>query len=206
MEEKEILLKEIHHRVKNNLQIISSLLNLQSRYVDDPKTEILLRESQNRVKSMTMIHEKLYQSPDLAHINFREYIYSLLNGLLGSYGLNTDIIRPKIELKDFFLDLNIAIPLGLIVNEMVSNSIKHTFPDGARGEIRVKMNLKENNYILTVSDNGVGLPEYLDSENASTLGMKLIYSLSNQIDGNLEVFRNEGTEFRLTFPRGSNSS
>lgn len=200
LKEKEILLKEIHHRVKNNLQIISSLLSLQSMSVKDDETKALLKESQNRVKSMAMIHERLYQSQDLAHIDFGTYLISLVENLFSSYVVKGSI-KSHIEVENVIIDVNTAIPLGLIVNEIVSNSIKHAFPGDLDGMITIKMEDDRENYILTVGDNGVGFPENLDYQNTSSLGMQLINSLSNQINGNLELIINNGTIIKLIFPK-----
>jgi PAS domain S-box-containing protein len=199
LNEKEIMLREIHHRVKNNLQVISSLLNLQSRYIDDPSTDNVFKESQNRVKSMAMIHEKLYQSPDLAYIDFGEYIKSLIESLFGSYLVSIDLIKAEVQIEDIYLNVNTAIPLGLIVNEIISNSIKHAFPDDMKGNIKIKMDHYKGGYLLEISDDGIGFPEDLDLENTSTLGMLLINSLKNQIDAELELIRKDGTIFKLFF-------
>jgi PAS domain S-box-containing protein len=200
LKEKEILLKEIHHRVKNNLQIISSLLSLQSMYVMDEETKALIMESQNRVKSMAMIHERLYQSQDLAHINFGSYLKSLIENFFSSYMIKGSI-NPILEVEDVILDINTAIPLGLISNEIISNSFKHAFPGDLEGEIKIKLVDQGENYILTIGDNGVGFPQDFDYQNTSSLGMQLINSLSTQIGGNLEIKVNNGTIFKLTFPK-----
>jgi two-component sensor histidine kinase len=202
LKEKEILLKEIHHRVRNNLQIISSLLNLQAIYVRDDETKVLLGESQNRVKSMAMIHERLYQSHDLAHINFGSYLKSLVENLFSSYVVKGPI-KSHIEVEDVILDINIAIPLGLIANEIISNSIKHAFPGDLNGEITIKMITEDDKYILSIGDNGVGLPDEFDYHNTSSLGMQLINSLSNLIDADLEIINNNGTNYKLIFPRNN---
>jgi PAS domain S-box-containing protein len=199
LDEKEIMLREIHHRVKNNLQVISSLLNLQSRYIKDPDSVEVFKESQNRVKSMAMIHEKLYQSPDLAYIDFSEYINSLIKSLFSSYLVNPDSIRALIEINDIYLDVNTAIPLGLIVNEIISNSIKHAFPQQQSGEIKIKMFIENGSNILEISDNGIGIPDDFNIENTSTLGMQLINSLKSQINSQLEVFNQGGTYFKIVF-------
>jgi two-component sensor histidine kinase/CheY-like chemotaxis protein len=205
LEEKEILLKEIHHRVKNNLQIISSLLNLQSRYITDEKMLDIYKESQNRVKSMAIIHEKLYQSEDLAKIDFEDYVKSLILDLFNSYGVNESRIQLEVNIKDILLDINTAIPCGLIVNELVTNSIKHGFPTennlltNNKGKIAVSTVKGDEFYVMTVYDNGVGFPENLDFQNTDSLGMQLVVNLTSQLRGTVELERGNGTLFRITF-------
>lgn len=199
LQEKNVLLKEIHHRVKNNLQIISSLLHLQSRYIQDESAYEVFKESQNRVKSMAIIHERLYQSGNFAEIDMSEYIKNLSNSIYGSYRVNADDITMNINADNIFLDINKAIPCGLMVNEMITNAIKHAFPEGSTGEISVDF-LKENEeYILIVQDNGVGLPKDLNLKKTETLGMQLINSLTYQLEGNLEITSRNGTKLKITF-------
>jgi PAS domain S-box-containing protein len=197
--EKEILIQEIHHRVKNNMQIISSLLNLQSRYVEDGEAVDVLKESQNRVKSMAMIHEKLYQSADLTQINFVDYIQSLVSNLLYSYDIKSDHIKPILEVDDVNLNIETAVPCGLIISELVSNSLKYAFPDGMKGEIFVSLKLVDEGYELTISDNGIGLPDELDLEKIDSLGLLLVTSLTEQIDGEITIKSIKGTEFKIKF-------
>jgi two-component sensor histidine kinase/CheY-like chemotaxis protein len=207
LEEKEILLKEIHHRVKNNLQIISSLLNLQSRYINDEEMLDIYKESQNRVKSMAIIHEKLYQSEDLARIDFGDYVKSLVLDLFHSYGV--DNIEPDISIRDVLLDINTAIPCGLIVNELVTNSIKHGFlasrtRDNSqsldkRDKIAVNITKENEIYTMSVYDNGIGFPDNLDFRHTDSLGMQLVISLTSQLRGTVELERNNGTLFRIVF-------
>jgi len=199
--EKEVLLKEIHHRVKNNLQIISSLLNLQTRCVEGEETINVLKESQNRVKTMAMVHEKLYQSEDLKDVNFKEYIENLVSDLFYSYGVKKGAIDLQIDADDIKMDIDTAIPCGLIINELVTNSLKYAFPNSNNEDI-VKVELKrlqQNKLKLVISDNGVGLPENLDMENVETLGLKMVTILVNQLKGTLEVHRISGTEFKIIF-------
>ena len=198
IKEKDILLQEIHHRVKNNMQIISSLLNLQITYLDDNEAVNLLKESQNRVRSMAIIHEKLYQSNDFTKINLTEYINSLVNGLFYSYSIKNHI-NSIIDVDDVELNIETAVPIGLILNELVSNSLKHGFPDG-KGEVFIKLKTVEDKYEMSVSDNGIGFPEDLDFRNTDSLGLQLINNLVNQIDGEIKLIRNHGTEFRIIFP------
>ncbi|KAB8316427.1 PAS domain S-box protein [Tolypothrix campylonemoides VB511288] len=202
LEEKETLLKEIHHRVKNNLQIISSLLRMQSRRTQDQGTMILFQESQNRVQSMALIHEHLYQSPELSQIDFSEYIHSLTNNLFRSYGVNQKIIALKIETHGIKLSLDTAIPCGLLINELVSNSLKYAFPNDKSGEIIIRLVLETDNRItLTVGDSGIGIPETLDWQNTSSLGLRIVHNLTKQLKGNILLERDRGTTFHITFPR-----
>lgn len=208
LEEKEILLKEIHHRVKNNLQIISSLLNLQSRYINDEEMLDIYKESQNRVKSMAIIHEKLYQSEDLARIDFGDYVMSLVLDLFNSYGVDKSSTELDINIKNILLDINTAIPCGLIVNELVTNSIKHGFPSNRSlaadeshevNKIAVSITKKNNFYNMSVYDNGIGFPNDLDFQNTDSLGMQLVISLTSQLRGTVELERDNGTLFRIIF-------
>jgi len=200
LQEKNVLLKEIHHRVKNNLQIISSLLNLQSRYIKDKETLDVFKESQDRIKSMAIIHEKLYQSKDLSEIDFVEYLRDLTSSIYSSYGVNIGMIKLEINAdNDIFLDINNAIPCGLMINELITNAIKHAFPNGQSGEIQIDFHRDNDEYSLTVQDNGVGLPEDLNLENSESLGMQLIYSLVTQLDGRIEVSSVNGARFDITF-------
>ena len=197
--EKDMLLKEIHHRVKNNLMIISSLLNLQSGYIKDKASRDIFKESQNRARSMALIHERLYQSTDLKSIDFGEYITSLSNELFHTYVADSGFIVLEINVEDIFLDINTAIPLGLIVNELVTNSLKHAFPNSMKGKINIEFQSVDEHYEFIVKDNGIGFPEELDYQNTESLGLQMVTSLTNQIDGKIELDRNKGTKFKITF-------
>lgn len=199
LKEKEMLLKEIHHRVKNNLMIISSLLDLQSSYIKDKASRNIFMESQNRARSMALIHERLYQSTDLKRIDFGEYIQSLSTELFNTYAGDFGLIELKINVEDVMLDINTAIPLGLIVNELLTNSLKHAFPEGMKGEINVDFHKQDDHYQFTVKDNGVGFPFDLDFQNTDSLGLQIVNSLTQQIDGKIELNRSHGTEFKITF-------
>lgn len=199
LKEKDVLLKEIHHRVKNNLQIVSSLLSLQSRYMEDPGTVEVFKESQSRIKSMALIHEKLYQTGDLTKINLKEYTYELVSDLFQSYSVNTYLVKYKIESSNILLDINTAIPCGLIINELVTNSIKHAFPDNASGEIDIEIRCDDEDFTLTVKDNGVGFPENLNLDTVKTLGLQLVTSLTKQLDGTIKLSKKDGTCFRIKF-------
>lgn len=199
LNEKEVLLKEIHHRVKNNLQIISSLLNLQSNFIKDQEYLAVFRESQNRIKSMALIHEQLYQSRDLTHINFEEYMNDIVNHLIHAYA--TDLRRINIikKIENVAMGIETAIPCGLIINEIISNALKHAFPNKQSGEVKIKFETVDNEYILTISDNGIGLPKDFDIEKSKSLGLKLVNILITQIEGALEINRDGKTEFKIKF-------
>ena len=199
LRDKELLLREIHHRVKNNLQIVTSLLNLQSRKIEDDEAVDVFRESQNRVKSMAIIHEQLYQSADLAHIDFELYIKKLISYLFDSYNVNRYKIKTEISANSISLNIDTAMPLALIINELVSNSLKYAFVDSEEGNIRVELKKEGEMYKLMVSDDGVGLPEDISVENTQTLGLQLINSLTMQLDGEIKVDLTNGTEFNIRF-------
>ncbi len=198
LEEKELLMKEIHHRAKNNLQIISSLLNLQSRYINDKEALDVFKESQNRARSMALIHEKLYSASDLRKINFGEYIRSLTTELFSSYQISSGI-KLDINVDDVDLDINTSVPLALIVNEIVTNSLKYAFPDRKTGNISVNFGKKDNELQLTVEDNGIGFPSNMDFKNTDSLGMQLVNSLTDQINGKIKLDKTEGTKFIINF-------
>ncbi|UCE41832.1 MAG: PAS domain S-box protein [Candidatus Aminicenantes bacterium] len=200
--EKEVLLREIHHRVKNNLQIISSLLNLQSRHIEDEPALDMFQESRNRVRSMALVHEKLYRSEDLAKVDFCEYIRSLGRHLFMSYGIHSAAIDLDVTVKDVFLDINTSIPCGLIINELISNSLKHAFLGREKGKIRVALRSeKKGKYKLMVSDDGVGLPKGLDVTETESLGLQLVNMLVEQLQGTLIVDNNKGTSFEIVFEK-----
>ena len=200
LKEKEVLLQEIHHRVKNNMQIISSLLSLQANHTGSEEAAEVLNESRGRVKSMAMIHEKLYHSHNLSQLNIGEYLNNLVKHILSSYSSVSSRITSNVEVDDIYLNIDTALPMGLIVNELVSNCIKHAFKDGT-GCVDVNLSPDGDGYILTVSDNGVGLPEDIDPFESNSLGLKLVNSLSIQLEGELEVLRDSGTSFILKFKK-----
>ncbi len=201
LNEKEVLLKEIHHRVKNNLQIISSLLNLQSRYIEDKNALGVFKESQNRIKSMALIHEKLYQSEDLTKIDFAEYIKSLTLQLFHSYSIDRSTVELSINFEGILFDIDTSIPCGLIINELISNSLKYAFPNGRKGKISVDLQLEGEKCVLIISDDGVGFPEGMDFQNTDTLGLRLVNILVNQIDGVIALDRHGGTSFKIEFTK-----
>ncbi|MDZ7270913.1 MAG: PAS domain-containing protein [candidate division KSB1 bacterium] len=200
LKEKEVLLKEIHHRVKNNMQVISSMLRLQAGYIQDPQALELFQESQNRVKSMALIHEKLYQSQDLARIDFADYLRNLTSHLFRSYSGRPDVTL-NVEVGDVHLSVETGIPCGLIVNELVSNALKHAFPGGRSGQITVSLQRNNGTYVLSVKDDGVGFPKDVDFRNTPSLGLQLVNTLTTQLEGSVELISNGvGTEFRIQFP------
>lgn len=200
LHEKEVLLKEIHHRVKNNMQVISSLLELQAQYLDDPQTIALFRESQSRIRSMALIHEQLYQSLHLDKIDFAKYIKDLATNLFQFFGNHSNAIELNLILAESSLNIETAIPCGLIVNELVSNSLKYAFFERMSGEIRIELFRDEvNKFHLIVSDNGIGLPNNFNIETAATLGIRLVRMLTRQLKGVLEIENDRGTRFKLVF-------
>jgi len=204
LREKEVLLREIHHRVKNNMQVISSLLNLQSRRIQDPAVLEAFKESQHRIRSMALIHERLYQSTDLSRIEFSQYLRNLATHLFHSYQVNSDRIRLSLEAEEVFLNINTAIPCGLIVNELISNSLKHAFPEGRSGEVGVALSrVVGDGYLIRVRDNGIGFPEGLDFRRTETLGMQIVSTLASQIDASVELTTDRGTDFSIRFQETS---
>jgi two-component sensor histidine kinase/PAS domain-containing protein len=202
LNEKTVLLREIHHRVKNNLQIIISLLNLQSRfYIGDEVIKNVLLESQNRVKAMSFVHEKLYQAKDISQIDFYDYVQFLVSHLFATYGVDRKKIHVTIGIHDLVFDLNTAIPVGLILNELISNTLQHAFPDGREGEITLSAHAADGAVLISVSDNGIGLTSKQDWRELQTLGLKLVISLVDQLAGTIELAEGEGTTFNIKVPR-----
>ena len=202
LREKEMLLKEIHHRVKNNLQIISSLLNLQMAHINDKKLMPLFRESQNRVRTMALIHEKLYRSDNLAVIDFSVYLRELATSLFHSY--HSSLLRTRLDInaEPITFGIDTAVPCGLLVNELISNALKYAFPDGREGTVRIELHQNDDTTCtLVVADTGVGLPDGFDMSETKTLGMELIMSLTKQLDGDLKVDNDYGAKFTITFKR-----
>jgi PAS domain S-box-containing protein len=201
---KEVLLRELHHRVKNNLQVISSLLTMQAGELRDPAAHQALEESQKRVQSMALIHEKLNQDDDLEQLDFRQYAETLTRELFYSYGANSDSKILRFELHPVWLELRQAIPCGLILNELVTNALKYAFAKNGAGEILVTLACDQNDLVkLTVSDDGAGLPPGFDWRESPSLGLRIVDILSRQIDGLVEQVAGKGTTFSLTFPRDS---
>ncbi len=202
LDEKEVLLKEIHHRVKNNLQIISSLLNLQTGQVKDRQLLEILRESQNRIRSMALIHERLYRSEDFSSVDFGQYVDGLTTFLVRSYAGASRCFNLRVDVQAVSLGVDVAIPCGLIINELVSNCLKHAFPQDAEGEITVALRREGEQYLLRIEDNGVGLPRDIDLKKVESLGLQLVETLSTQIGGTIDITSvpGRGTAFTIMFP------
>ena len=198
--EKEALLKEIHHRVKNNLQVVSSLLGLQSRAIQEGPIRNMFQESQNRVHSMALLHESLYQSESLSRVDFPAYVRQLAAYLFQSYGVRAEHVRLRIELEQLDLGMEAAVPCALIINELLSNSLKYAFPEGRAGEVRIALQGQPGGGArLVVADNGVGMGPNTDWTQTKSLGLRLVRTLAEQLDGKLEIESDQGTEVRLTF-------
>lgn len=199
--------KEIHHRIKNNLQVISSLLDLQAEKFENERVREAFRESQNRVVSMALIHEELYKGEGTDTLDFSTYLQKLAENFFQTYSLSSKNIRLCMSLEEnAFFDMDTAVPLGIVVNELISNSLKHAFTEKQEGEIRIKLCREERNcemqkslFSLTISDNGKGIPEGLELECVESLGLQLVSALVDQLDGQIELNRPNGTEFRITF-------
>lgn len=199
--EKEVLLKEIHHRVKNNMQIICSLLNLESAFIHEKGDMEVFQECQDRIRSMALIQEMMYQSRDFSHVDFERYIKALIEHLFTRYPISfrvTPIVRIS---KKVYLNINAAIPCGLIMNELITNSLKYAFLERDKGKLTIEIAEKGDTLVLTVSDDGIGLPEGFDPASAKTLGMQLIYDLTEQIDGRITIEPAAGTKFSISFPK-----
>ena len=203
LNEKELLMREIFHRVKNNMQVISSLLSLQCKYIKDEKYIEMVKESQDRIKVMALIHENLYRSKDLSNIDFNEYIKSLAKGLLLSYKMDTNKIALKINIEAISFAIETAIPCGLIINELISNSLKYAFPDGRAGEINISFrSLDKDELEIIVSNDGVRFPKDLDFRNTESLGLRLVTNLAeNQLHGKIELDNSKGTKFQIRFKK-----
>jgi two-component sensor histidine kinase len=200
LEEKEVLLREIHHRVKNNMQIVSSLLGLQSQNIEDIKYKDIFIQSQTRIDSMALIHQKLYQSENIAQINFKEYIDGIVSNIFQSYCTKNNI-KIDINVENISINIDYAVPCGLIINELVTNCLKYAFPDERQGKIQISLKSKENNMIqLLIRDDGIGIPEDMDIRNTESLGLRLVSSLAeSQLHGEILINRDRGTEFQINF-------
>ena len=206
LQEKEVLLKEVHHRVKNNLQVISSLLDLQTDCIENEKMQDVFRESQNRIRSMAMIHEQLYQTPDLARIDFVDYVESLTSHLFRSYRTQANQVTLHLDIASIYLSIETAIPCGLIINELVSNALKHAFPDDRGGDISIELQPREaQDLSLVIRDNGVGLPSDMDFRQSRSLGMTLVMTLVKQVSGVMEWDNDNGLEVQIVFSHPSST-
>jgi two-component sensor histidine kinase len=201
LKEKETLLKEVHHRVKNNLQLISSIMSLQSSYVSEEGTLDILTECQNRIRSMSYIHDSLYLNKNLNSIDLQHYISGLCRNLIQSYSVDPEKIDLDLQVDEINLSLDQAIPCGLIVNELVSNALKYAFPDGRKGILEVMFKQKENRLALMIADNGTGIGEDIRLEDIQSLGLQLVFTLIEQLDGNVEYSSLRGTKYLITFER-----
>ena len=203
LQEKEVLLKEIHHRVKNNLQVISSLLNLQSSYIKDPEVLSIFRESQNRIRSMSLIHENLYKVPDIIHLDLPDYIDTLIKGIKESYQKYLHKVQFDLHIEDIPLSIDQAVPCGLIITELVSNALKHAFVHQKNNDkVYVHFTMPESNCAsLLIKDNGQGIPERFDWKNVKSLGLKLVRLLvEGQLEGTIHITRDYGTNVHINFP------
>lgn len=206
LHEKETLLKEIHHRVKNNLQVTSSLLKLQAERIDDESARRALREGQNRIRSMALVHELLYRSDDLANVDLGAYIERLSRQLLRSHGVEGSKVKVERKLMSVPLPIDVAVPCGLILNELASNALKHAFADGRRGTITIELRWADDGDVLVVRDDGVGLPPEFDLAKSTTLGLRLIQTLADQIHATLVVRSSSGTEIEVRIPRAQETT
>jgi two-component system, sensor histidine kinase PdtaS len=202
LEEKDILLKEIQHRVKNNMQVVSSLLSLQSGFIKDKDDLSMFQESQNRISSMALVYKKLYQSKDLANIDIKEYAGELVDNLMDAYSLDAERIQTIVDIDNILLNLDLAIPCGLLINELISNALKYAFPAERQGKITIALHRAQGDRIeMTVADDGIGFPDNFDYKEGRTLGMELVHMLAEQqLGGTIETRHSGGTEFRITFP------
>lgn len=200
LREKETLLKEIHHRVKNNMQVISSLLMLQRENMHDPMMRELFRESENRVFSIALVHEKLYQSESLSRIDYGDYLQMMGNHILASRDISSETITLEIDAPHIYLSIDTAVPLSLITNELLTNSLKHAYPDGREGTIRIDLQKRGEDILYQFSDDGIGFPDDIDFQNTTTLGMELVNNLVMQLMGTISLYREEGTRFEIIFP------
>ena len=201
LREKEILLGEIHHRVKNNLQIVYSLLDLQSSRIADQAALDMLRDSRSRIQSMALIHQTLHGSNDFSKVDFARFVETLLPNLIVSYGIDVNRITIGVDVEPVRLPIDAAVPCGLVVNELITNALKHAFRDRDRGEIRIALARQAaDEILLSVSDDGIGLPDNFDPERTETLGLRLVSLLAGQLDGAVSIHRSGPTRFSMRFP------
>lgn len=200
LDDKGMLIREAHHRAKNNFAVIQSLLSLQVKDINDEKSKEYFADAQSRVKGMTMIHDMLQATADIKRLELSQHIRNFVDSLFNSYNIRPDHIKLRYEIQDIALDVNTVIPLGLIINELVSNALKYAFPDETKGELVISLkSIDENSYELLIKDSGVGLPEDFNLKKAKSLGLRIVNSLTKQINGTLEVSKKDGAEFRIAF-------
>ena len=204
LQEKEILMREIHHRVKNNLQIISGLLNLQSRHIDDPNALQAVREGRNRVKSIALIHQQLYQQESLTDINFKNYVNDLMHSVQQSFRDNGKQIRHQIECPDMLLDVEVAVLIGLIINELATNSYKYAFPNSKEGTIGIAIRQEGKSLDIHMYDNGIGLPQNFEWQRQKSFGMKMIGTMVNKLKALVQWEHSPGTRVNIHIPDYSN--
>jgi len=201
LQEKNVLIREIHHRVKNNMQVISSLLQLQSDQINDDSIRLLFKEAKDRIRSMSLVHEKLYSTEHMDTIDLAFFINDLVTNLFRSYGINNNRIQFTLEGKNVTLGIDDAVPLALILNELISNSLKHAFPGERKGKINIRIEEKQGIITIELADNGIGTPANVQINNTKTLGLKIVQALTEQINGSIELARNSGTRFILSFKK-----
>jgi two-component sensor histidine kinase len=198
---RDLIIKELNHRFKNNMVVISSLLALQAKDVTDEKLLSVLKESQNRIRTMTLLHEKLYLTKEMPQLNFAAYIKELATELFHLYNFSPELIKLKMDIAEIELDLDYAVPCGLIINEMISNSLKYAFPTGQKGQIFLKLEPLADEFVLTYGDNGAGLPSDFSFKETTTLGMQIIRLLVEELEGSIELLKDKHTVFQIKFPK-----
>jgi two-component sensor histidine kinase len=200
LREKVLMLKEIHHRIKNNLQVVMSLLNLQVHHLEDVQARHLFKENQYRIKSMALVHERLYQSTDLSHVDFKEYISKLAVDLFRAYRIDVETVKLTVQAENVTLGIDTSVPCGMIINELLLNSLKHAFPRDRKGCVSVSLvRTGADTLLLTVADDGVGLPEHFDLANMKSLGFNLVVALTEQLHGEIKIVRDNGTRIEIAF-------
>jgi two-component sensor histidine kinase/CheY-like chemotaxis protein len=200
LKEKELLLREVHHRIKNNLAMVASLLNIQSSYLKDEQAQVAFAESRKRINSIALIHEKLYHSRDLANIEFGQYLRDLTAALIKSYSIPPERVEVVMDIGDIYLNMDISIPLGLIVTELLTNSLKYGFKENRKLTLTIRLKVENHHLYLVVADDGVGFPSDLNWQNTETLGIQLVNLLARQLEGQIQLERENGTLFRFIFP------
>ncbi len=197
---KDVLFKEVHHRVKNNLQIITSMLNLQSRYIKSSEFVSVYKESVNRIQAISLIHRKLYEDENIAQLDFADYVSSLLRNIFHNYSISQDRIMLNADVERMLIDIDVAIPCGLVINEIVSNSLKYAFLPEQKGSVSLRFYFENGYYYLLIEDTGIGLPKSINFEDPKSLGLLLISMLVEQLEGTIEIDRDNGTTYKIIFP------